>query len=91
MQKSKIITLAQTAASIAAKEAPATKDLGLLVPENALFFACDVQERFRPLIKNMPSVIHVSQSLIKAAKIYNIPVIVTEHCPSTYDIINALL
>jgi len=42
---------------------------------------CDVQEKFRPLIHVFPSVVHVSQTMIAAARILDIPLIVTEQYP----------
>ncbi len=52
--------------------------VGFLQAERSLLFCCDVQERFRSLIQNMPRVIQVSKSMIKAANTFEIPSIVTE-------------
>jgi hypothetical protein len=40
-----------------------------------------LQERFRPLIQYMPSVIHVANTMMTASKIFNIPVVATEQYP----------
>lgn len=39
----------------------ATRRLGKLVPSNTVFFLCDIQERFRDLIYNMPAVISTAK------------------------------
>lgn len=52
-----------------------------LVPETTVFFQCDIQERFRPLIWMMPAVIHVGIRMAKAARVMGIPLVVTEQYP----------
>jgi len=42
---------------------------------------CDVQERFRNLILNMPSVIRMSKHLVSASQILSIPLVATEQYP----------
>eukprot|EP00455_Lapot_gusevi_P041853 TRINITY_DN489_c0_g1_i2.p1 TRINITY_DN489_c0_g1~~TRINITY_DN489_c0_g1_i2.p1 ORF type:complete len:202 (+),score=56.22 TRINITY_DN489_c0_g1_i2:80-685(+) len=58
-----------------------SRSVGRVAIQNTAFFLCDVQERFRDLIQFMPSVIHVSSQMTRAAKILNIPLIVTEQYP----------
>eukprot|EP00761_Pharyngomonas_kirbyi_P011934 gb/GECH01011960.1/.p1 GENE.gb/GECH01011960.1/~~gb/GECH01011960.1/.p1 ORF type:complete len:212 (+),score=64.68 gb/GECH01011960.1/:1-636(+) len=48
---------------------------------NTAFFCCDVQERFRPIITNMSTVIHVSKMMNEAAGILQVPLIVSEQYP----------
>jgi hypothetical protein len=54
---------------------------GLFAPEQSLLFVCDIQERFRELIHNMPHVIHSAALLHDAAALLGVPVIVTEQYP----------
>mmetsp|Transcript_20085 Transcript_20085/g.56465 ORF Transcript_20085/g.56465 Transcript_20085/m.56465 type:complete len:197 (+) Transcript_20085:67-657(+) len=58
--------------------------IGRLSPENTVFLLCDVQERFRDVIVNMPSVIAVGQTMIRAASHLDIPVIATEQYPKAF-------
>jgi len=55
--------------------------LGRLRTEATVFFQCDIQERFRPLIWMMPAVIHVGVLMARAARIMSIPLVVTEQYP----------
>jgi len=55
--------------------------LGRLRAEATVFFQCDIQERFRPLIWMMPAVIHVAVLMAKSARIMGIPLVVTEQYP----------
>jgi hypothetical protein len=43
---------------------------------------CDLQERFRPLIYNFAALVHQSALMIKAAKILDIPIYVSEQNPN---------
>jgi len=52
-----------------------------LIPKTSALFVCDIQERFRPLIQYMPSVIHVAKNMINSAHILNIPIVATEQYP----------
>ena len=54
---------------------------GRLHKNSTVFFQCDIQERFRELIFNMPSVIFVGQQMARFSKVLNVPLIVTEQYP----------
>jgi nicotinamidase-related amidase len=55
--------------------------LGRVDPTRAVFFLCDVQERFRDVILEMPSLIESSKLLLGAANVLSIPIVVTEQYP----------
>eukprot|EP00921_Rhytidocystis_pertsovi_P000795 GHVQ01001383.1.p1 GENE.GHVQ01001383.1~~GHVQ01001383.1.p1 ORF type:complete len:130 (+),score=13.05 GHVQ01001383.1:175-564(+) len=55
--------------------------VGRLRPETSIFFCCDIQELFRPLILKMPHVIDTARRMGDAAKILGIPLVVTEQYP----------
>ena len=52
-----------------------------LVASRALFFLCDVQERFRDVIIGMDGLVETSQLLLGTANALDIPTIVTEQYP----------
>eukprot|EP00762_Andalucia_godoyi_P005266 ANDGO_06775.mRNA.1 Isochorismatase family protein 1B len=52
--------------------------IGRLSIESTALFVCDVQERFRPLIHNFASVVYVSSQMLQVAKVFGMPVFVTE-------------
>lgn len=54
---------------------------GRLVRNSTVFFQCDIQERFRDLIFNMPSVIYVGQQMARFSKVLKVPLVVTEQYP----------
>ena len=50
-------------------------------PERSCLFICDIQDKFRPLIHNMETVIKGSTFLYKIADTLKIPTMVTEQYP----------
>eukprot|EP01098_Paradermamoeba_levis_P015797 TRINITY_DN8214_c0_g1_i3.p1 TRINITY_DN8214_c0_g1~~TRINITY_DN8214_c0_g1_i3.p1 ORF type:complete len:181 (+),score=60.95 TRINITY_DN8214_c0_g1_i3:66-545(+) len=55
--------------------------VGKLKIKSTAFMVCDIQERFRSLIQFMPSVVFVARKMVRAAKIFDLPLIVTEQYP----------
>ncbi|KAL1933760.1 hypothetical protein VTP01DRAFT_7850 [Rhizomucor pusillus] len=55
-----------------------------LAPQTTALFVCDIQERFKGIIWQYPSVITVANKMIKTSKILDIPVIVTEQYPKAF-------
>ena len=54
------------------------RNLNRILPTNAYYMICDIQERFRPLIHQMEPVINRSLLVHKACKSLNIPCLITE-------------
>ncbi|KAJ3117046.1 Isochorismatase domain-containing protein 1 [Phlyctochytrium bullatum] len=55
---------------------------GLKIPQQSTaFFVCDIQEKFRPHIWNYQHVVNTAAKMVKASKILNIPLVVTEQNP----------
>eukprot|EP00733_Pompholyxophrys_punicea_P000545 Pompholyxophrys_punicea_v1_NODE_162_length_3055_cov_4.636000.p2 type:complete len:286 gc:universal NODE_162_length_3055_cov_4.636000:687-1544(+) len=52
--------------------------IGKLRPDRTVLLLCDVQERFRPLIYNMETVINTCRYMTSVAKILDIPVVATQ-------------
>ncbi|XP_022286356.1 isochorismatase domain-containing protein 1-like [Crassostrea virginica] len=59
----------------------ASQKLGNIKPENAIFFLCDIQEKFRPVIKYFKEILEIAEKLVEASTILNIPMVVTEQYP----------
>ena len=57
---------------------------GRLSIPNVVFFACDVQERFRDIILQMPEVIFTGKLMMDSAAVLGVPVIVTEQYPKVF-------
>ncbi|CEG78478.1 hypothetical protein RMATCC62417_13080 [Rhizopus microsporus] len=55
-----------------------------LAPQTTSLFVCDIQERFKGLIWQYPSVISVAGKMIKASKLLDMPVVVTEQYPKAF-------
>jgi hypothetical protein len=49
--------------------------------DTAMFYCCDIQDTFKPLMPMEISLIPASRFLLKASKVLNIPVLVTEQKP----------
>lgn len=47
--------------AVASARMSTSRHLGKLLPPSTVFFACDIQERFRDIILNMPSVISTAR------------------------------
>ncbi|XP_043655436.1 isochorismatase domain-containing protein 1 isoform X2 [Drosophila teissieri] len=52
-----------------------------LVPSKTLFMLCDVQEKFKPAIPLLSSLIENTTKLLAAGKILQVPLLVTEQYP----------
>jgi len=57
---------------------------GRIALPSCAFFLCDVQERFRPLIYQMPAVIQTSSLMSRVSKELQIPLIVSEQYPKAF-------
>lgn len=58
-----------------------SKSMARPKPNDSVFFLCDVQETFRPVILDFPRVLAVSCYMSKIGKALNIPVIASEQNP----------
>ncbi|KAF8982712.1 Isochorismatase domain-containing protein 1 [Entomortierella lignicola] len=56
----------------------ALRNVGRANLKTTAFFLCDIQEKFRTLIFQYPSVVATAHKMIKAHKILGVPLIVTE-------------
>ncbi|KAI8639625.1 Isochorismatase-like protein [Parasitella parasitica] len=61
------------------------KKVAKLVPKTTALFICDIQERFKGLIWQYPSVISVAGKMIKASKLLDVPIVVTEQYPKAFE------
>ncbi|KAG0232702.1 Isochorismatase domain-containing protein 1 [Actinomortierella wolfii] len=59
----------------------ALRNVGRVHRATTAFFLCDIQERFRSLIWQYPSVVATAQKMVAAHKILDVPLIVTEQHP----------
>ncbi|KAK3870723.1 hypothetical protein Pcinc_024074 [Petrolisthes cinctipes] len=57
------------------------RNLGRLVPQNTCLFLCDMQEKFRSSIQYFPQIVEVSNRLLRAFKILDLPIVCTEQYP----------
>lgn len=55
-------------------------------PRNSMLFICDIQERFRGIIHNMPTVIAQTKIMNDVARTLRIPRLVTEHYPKAFGL-----
>jgi len=52
--------------------------------DRAVLFVCDIQDRFRPLIHNMETVINQTKFLSEVSDVMGIPTVVTEQYPKAF-------
>ena len=55
--------------------------IGRLSVKSSGLFLCDMQEKFRKTISYYPQILTVSARMLQAAKVLDIPVVVTEQYP----------
>ena len=82
---SRVIKRSRSPATVRVGAMPVASAAGASPPrlarEKAIFLVCDVQERFRPVIHGFEHCVHVSSQMMRAAKILDVPVLVTEQYP----------
>jgi nicotinamidase-related amidase len=61
-----------------ATSATRLRSVGKLIPSNTTLLVCDIQERFRPLIHKMETVIQTSKFMTSVANELKIPIVVTQ-------------
>ena len=59
----------------------ASRRLGKIAVKNSGLFLCDMQEKFRKTIQYYPQILNVSARMLGAAKVLDMPIIVTEQYP----------
>jgi nicotinamidase-related amidase len=64
--------------SMSAAAAASRRAVGLLHPESTVLLVCDVQERFRPLIWRMETVIRTTRYMTSVAQALSMPILVTQ-------------
>lgn len=55
--------------------------LAKAIPKNSALFLCDMQEKFRNMISFYPQILTTSARILQAARILDIPIVVTEQYP----------
>ncbi|KAG6445171.1 hypothetical protein O3G_MSEX003786 [Manduca sexta] len=55
--------------------------LGALEAQRTAFLLCDIQETFRPHVKHFGEVVKVANKMLEAAKLFQIPVYISEQYP----------
>ena len=55
--------------------------VGKVTADTSAFFLCDVQDKFRSMIRYFPEICTVANRMSAASKILDIPLVVTEHYP----------
>ncbi|CAN7988292.1 unnamed protein product [Ixodes hexagonus] len=55
--------------------------LGKISADTTAFFLCDMQEKFRPVIRYFAEVLAAASQLVETSKLLNVPLIVTEQYP----------
>ncbi|XP_067836649.1 isochorismatase domain-containing protein 2 [Heptranchias perlo] len=59
----------------------AASRIGKIGSKTSALFLCDMQEKFRPTVAYFPQVVSVAARMLQAAKVLEIPVVVTEQYP----------
>lgn len=59
----------------------AVKNVGRLFSKQSALFICDIQEKFRPNIKHFDGIVEITSRMVKAAHVFDIPVIVSAQYP----------
>ncbi|VDL82908.1 unnamed protein product [Nippostrongylus brasiliensis] len=59
----------------------ASRMITRLSPKNSVLFVCDMQERFSKTIAYFPAIVQTAKRLVDAARILDIPIVVTEQYP----------
>jgi len=62
----------------------ARRVVGQLSPSESVLLLCDVQERFRPLIHKMETVINTTKFMTSVARSLDIPIVATEQYPKVF-------
>lgn len=52
-----------------------------LASEKSILLLCDLQEKFRPVIKYFPQIVETSNKLLQVSKLLDIPYVITEQYP----------
>ncbi|KAG7171609.1 isochorismatase domain-containing protein 2-like [Homarus americanus] len=66
---------------MAAQVREVSRNLGRLVPQNTCLFLCDMQEKFRNNIQYFPQIVEISNRLLRAFKLLDLPIVCTEQYP----------
>ncbi|GAA5858326.1 hypothetical protein JCM8547_004651 [Rhodosporidiobolus lusitaniae] len=61
--------------------ASAIRGIARIHPDKTAFFVCDLQLRFQLVIHAYPHILQTAEKMLKAAKILDVPIIVTEQNP----------
>ncbi|XP_067878135.1 isochorismatase domain-containing protein 2 isoform X1 [Heterodontus francisci] len=57
------------------------RSIGRLASRSSALFLCDMQEKFRPSVAFFPQIVAVAARMLQAAKLLEMPIIVTEQYP----------
>ncbi|GAB1291506.1 Isochorismatase domain-containing protein 2B [Apodemus speciosus] len=61
--------------------AAARASLGRILPESSILFLCDMQEKLRDKVLYFPQIVSMAARMLKAARLLDVPVLLTEHYP----------
>ncbi|KAL1937563.1 hypothetical protein VTO73DRAFT_13058 [Trametes versicolor] len=59
----------------------ATRAIARLIPGRTVFFACDIQTKFKPVIYGYDHVVSTARKMFRVAKLLEVPVLITEQNP----------